>query len=514
MDYSLNEGHGSSRREFLKNSAALTALLAIEPYMGYAVSSEKTKVEEQSKMHGIQIGAVSFVDEGVKEVLDYLQKKIGINTLFLTVFTYGRGLAGRQIPGEKMPDHGSQESDAKTFHGGNYAIPNPKYYSRTVLKDTRAKEHGNFDILAAIIPEAKKRGMKVFASVEDQWRSDIPGITELREIDLYGRKANTLCLFNPDVKEFWKALVTDLCSSYSIDGILFFNERNGPFLSALGASHFQSIDSSRATCFCDNHKKASSEHGIDFERAKEGYRKLDAFVQSSLKENRPSDGYYVEFQRLLLEYPEITAYDQLFDFAKHQVLKDVYATVKSINRTLQVGFHIEHVNSFNPFFRATRSYEDLATMADFLKVVAYNNCGGERYANFIKNIGSTVFHDVPLEELMRFNNHLLNYSEKESSLDQLATTGLSSDYVFRETQRAINGVKGKCLILPGIDINIPTGKNSRKATPQDTYEATQAAYKAGAHGVILSRKYSEMMLANLEAAGRAVREADSYTNRF
>ena len=497
---------GSSRRDFLKNSAALTAMLAMEPLTAYTAANEKANVTAQQKMHGIQVGAVSFVDEGVKEVLDFFQKQVGINTLFLTVFTYGRGLAGRQIPGEKMPDHGSQESDAKTYHGGNYASLHPQFYTRTVLKDTRAKEHGDFDMLAAVIPEARKRGMKIFASIEDQWRSDVPGITALREVDLYGRSAGTLCLFNPDVKEFWKALATDLCTSYPIDGILFFNERNGPFLSALGASHFQTIDSSRATCFCDYHKAAAAEHNLDFERVKEGYRKLDAFVQQSLKDIRPGDGYYVEFQRLLLNYPEITAYDQLFDFAKHQILKDVFTTVKSINRKLQVGFHIEHVNSFNPLYRATRSYEELADIADFLKVVAYNNCGGERYANFIRNIGSTVFRDVPLEELMRFMNHLLNYSEKEASINQLASAGLSSDYVFRETQRAINGVKGKCLILPGIDVNIPTARNSRKASPQDTYEATLAAYKAGADGVILSRKYSEMYLDNLKAAGRAIRD--------
>ena len=62
---------------------------------------------------------------------------------------------------------------------------------------------------------------------------------------------------------------------------------------------------------------------------------------------------------------------------------------------------------------------------------------------------------------------------------------------------------GKCRILPGIDIGIPTGKNSRQASPDDTYAAVMAALKAAAQGVILSRKYSEMRLANLEAGGRA-----------
>jgi hypothetical protein len=495
----------NSRRDFIKNSAALAALATTGPLAGLA----PLHAEEQrgaSMINGIQIGAVSFVDEGIENVLDNVQKRGALNTIFLTTFTYGRGLSGRQIPGHPFPDHGSQESDEKTFHGGNYATLHPEFYRKTVLKNTRATEHGDLDIVAAVLPAAKKRGMKVFCSVEDQWRQDVPGVKECAEIDLQGRKTNTLCLFNPDVRSFWTGLVTDLCKSYDIDGILFFNERNGPLLNALGASHFQKIDSSRATCFCEHHQRAARQQGINFERARKGYQKLDQLVQASLKNQRPGDGYYVEFQRLFLEYPEIVAWDRLFDLGKHQVLSEVYAAVKAVNKNLQIGFHIEHVNSFNPFFRATRSYEDIATKADFLKVVAYNNCGGERYANFIRNIGSTIFRDVPHEELMRFNNFILNYGD-EAPLDKLAAEGLSSDYVFRETQRAMTGVQGKCLILPGIDIGIPTGMNSRKASPDDTYAATLAAFKAGAHGVILSRKYSEMKLANLDAAGRAIREA-------
>jgi hypothetical protein len=113
---------------------------------------------------------------------------------------------------------------------------------------------------------------------------------------------------------------------------------------------------------------------------------------------------------------------------------------------------------------------------------------------------------VPKEELLRFNNHLLNYGD-EAKLDELAMAGLSPDYIFRETKRAIEGVQGKCKILPGIDIGIPTGRNSRKASPDDTYAAVTAALKANANGIILSRKYSEMELANLSSAGKAVRDA-------
>ena len=490
----------TNRREFIRTTAAATLSTALAPALLRAAEAARAQ-----KTIGIQIGPVSFVDEGVEPVLDFLQTKGAVNTLFLTTFTYGRGLSGRQIPGQPFPDHGKQESDEKTFHGGNYATPHPEFYAKTVLKQTRAPELGELDIVATVLPAVRKRNMKLFCSIEDVFRGDTPGVKEVSEVDLQGRKGGGLCLYHPDVRAFWTGLATDLCKSYDIDGILFFNERNGPLLNALGASHAQSIASSRVTCFCEHHQRAAKAAGIDFARAHEGYTKLDQFIQSALANKRPANGYFVEFWRLLVEYPEIIAWDRLFDAAKHQVLAEVNAAVKGVRKELQVGFHIEHVNSFNPIFRATRSYADLATKADFLKVVVYNNCGGERYAHFIRNIGSTVFRDVPKDELLRFNNHLLNYAN-EAGLEELATAGLSPDYVGRETERALNGVQGKCRILPGIDIGIPTGNNSRKASPEDTYAATRAALQAGAQGVILSRKYSEMRLANIEAAGKAARE--------
>lgn len=509
-----------SRREFLKTMAAAAVAPAVAPAVAAAAAAPAAPavtpaVRQQAagaaqaaaqaapKMIGIQVGAVSFFDEGVAPVLDIFQERGAINTLFLTTFTYGRGLAGRQIPGQPFPDHGPQESDEKFFHGGNYATPHPQFYANTILKETRAPDHGDADILQLVLPEARKRGMKVFCSCEDVWRSSVPNVDRVAEVDLQGRKAGTLCLLNPEVRDFWTALVRDYCTSYDVDGILFFNERNGPLLNALGASHAQSIASSRVTCFCPFHQQAARERGLDFERARAGYLKLDELVQSSLAGQRPGDGYFVEFWRVLMEYPEILLWDRLFDAAKHQVVAEITAAVKAIRPALQVGFHIEHVNSFNPIYRATYRYEELAKACDFLKIVVYNNCGGERYAHYIDNIGSTVFRDVPKAELKRFNDHLLNYTQ-EKELGELAAAGLSPDYVFRETQRALAGAQGQCKILPGLDIGIPSG---RKASPEDTHAATAAALRAGADGLIFSRKYSEMRLANLAAAGRAVREA-------
>ena len=183
MKTNLN-ANGISRRDFVKNSAALAAVAAAG--LGPLGAAEPP---EARKMIGIQVGSVSFVDEGVGKVLDILQEQGAVDTIFLTTFTYGRGLAGRQIPGYPFPDHGAQESDAEFFHGGNYATPHAEFYRNTVLKQTRAPDHGELDIVAAVLPEAKKRGMRVFCSVEDVFRADVPGVKEVAEVDLEGRKA-------------------------------------------------------------------------------------------------------------------------------------------------------------------------------------------------------------------------------------------------------------------------------------------------------------------------------------
>jgi hypothetical protein len=94
----------------------------------------------------------------------------------------------------------------------------------------------------------------------------------------------------------------------------------------------------------------------------------------------------------------------------------------------------------------------------------------------------------------------------EPSLDKLPTSGLSGESVGVETRRAIADVEGSIPIYPGIDIDIPTGLNEKRTTPADVKAATLAALKAGAPGVILSRKYAEMKLTNIAGAKEAFRE--------
>ena len=173
---SIGSKNGITRRNFVNTGLGLASgaiFPSILPLTG--MSEPAAGVQNGKKMIGMQVGAVSFVDEGVNKVLDILQERGQINTLFLATFSYGRGIAGRQLPGFPFPDHGKQEYD-NDYHGGNFAKSHPKFYTNTVLKETQAPDHGDWDILEKVIPEAKKRGMKVYAWNEDQWNWTIPNI--------------------------------------------------------------------------------------------------------------------------------------------------------------------------------------------------------------------------------------------------------------------------------------------------------------------------------------------------
>jgi hypothetical protein len=117
----------------------------------------------------------------------------------------------------------------------------------------------------------------------------------------------------------------------------------------------------------------------------------------------------------------------------------------------------------------------------------------------------TLFADFTPEETLQLIYRIQHYPS-EKPLDRIAREGLSADYVRRETARAVAGAPPGLKIWPGIEIDIPTGPGEKKTQPDDVYEAVKASFAAGAHGIILSRKYSEMKLDSLRAAGRAVRE--------
>lgn len=504
----------ASRRKFLKEIAAVPAVALAG---GTRFGLEATKISASARVYprtpaasdgkrfvAIQIGARSFVDEGVDKCLDTLQEKGGVNVLMPTVFTYGRGLTGRQVPGQPLPDHGVQEYDQ--IHGGSYTKVHPEYYVNSVVKDIRAPELGDFDILADVTPAAKKRGMQVYALFEEAYNPKlITNFERIAEVDIYGRVGRDTCFNNPDARHFLTAMVEDWVKSNELDGLMWESERQGPLNETIGAYFGKFNGTSFISCFCTHCVQKASEQGINVARAREGYQALEQWVKRTYGQPRANDGAFVTYWRLLLEYPEILAWEKFWFKSQEEAYGLIYGTAKDGNPKIQVGWHIMHLVTMSPFYRAEQDYSRLVHVSDFLKPCPYNNCAGPRLAQYIKNIQTTVFRDSTPDQVLELHYKMLGL-EGEPSLSQLPTTGLSAEYVATETQRAIADVQGAIPIYPGIDVDIPTGLDEKRTRPGDVKAAVMAAFKAGAPGVVLSRKYAEMKLTNLAGAGEALRE--------
>jgi hypothetical protein len=460
-------------------------------------------VKNRKNFAGIQVRGFAWVDEGVDQVLDNLQKKGDVNTVWAYTFSYGETRLRKDGP-IPLPDHGKA---GDTIAGGAFYDYDPKYFQNTILKDFRCGTYGKFNVIEEVAPKAHARGMDFFAWDLNNPGLDlnvsIPNYAEVAEIDLYGRRTTRPCFNNPDYRAFLTGKVESLLSQYpsEVDAIAWGSERMGPFENLIGRV-------TPVSCFCQFCQAKARERGISVPRTQAGYQALEQLFRAAAQEQRTADGYFVTFWRILLQYPEILSWETLWTDSYQELEAELYGTAKAIAPQKPFGFHIMQSMTFSPFYKAEEDYVKRRNFADFLKPATYNNAGGPRMAAYLKRLSQTIFADAKPNDFLDFYYKIMNY--QEAPYDQLATSGLSADYVARETKRAVEGVAGEVMIYPGIDIDVPTltraGTPEKRTSPEDVKRALQAAFSAGANGVVLSREYAEMQLANLAAAGDALRE--------
>jgi hypothetical protein len=495
-----------NRRDFLKISAVgagatfaadklLRAESAADP-ANSAVPAVSASVKKPTV--GIQIGSAPLVHSDLARLLDNMQQRGGVNALFPFIYSHNSHWAG-------VPDAG--------FRGGNFALPHLQYYkdSNLTFADMRAPEAGSMDVLARTIAAARPRGMKTFAWIlEDNARVPLPHWEPFYERDFHGRRADSHpsgpCYNNPLYRAFTLGLVEDYARSYEIDGVMWSSERQGGLLNALGAWHHgERADPGQATCFCEFCQKKGKDAGIDVTRAKQGFAELEQFVRAGRAHQRLRDGYFVSFFRVLLNHPELLGWENLWNRSRLAFMADIHRVVKSVNPALPVGWHIWHNVSFSPFHRAEMDFAELAKISDFIKPVLYSNCAGERMKSFTDSVGENVFGDLPRPDALALLYRMLGY--EEAPYDRVLETGLSPDYVKRETRRTVDDVAGtRVEVWPGIDIDVPVPAGASQCTPGSVKQTVIAAFQGGATGVVLSRNYTEMKLENLSGAGAALRE--------
>jgi len=452
----------------------------------------------------IQVKPFAWQDEGIERLLDNIQNKGAVNTVWAYTYDYSEEhmTRGGPIP---LPDHGIP--GGRKFVGGAFYDYDPAYFRNTVLKDFRSPDYGSFNVIRDVAPKVKARGMDFFAwdynNAFPIMMQQIPNLVDVAEVDVYGRRTTSPCFNHPDYRAHLTGKVESVLEGYPnlVDGFAWGCERMGPLDNLIGGGwSTQGIG-----CFCGYCVTKGRDRGISADRAREGYRKLDQLFGAAAGESRPTDGYFVTFWRLLLEYPEILSWESLWTDSYHEVRAEVYGTGKAIAPEKPFGFHIMQNMTFSPFYRAEEDYSKTKNYSDFLKLATYNNAAGPRLASFLDRLAATVFRDATPQEFLPFFYDVMNYHE--APYDQLHTAGLSVDYLARETRRAIEGVRGSDVqIYPGIDIDVPTKRTDKRTTPQDVRRSVDAAFSAGADGVVLSREYTEMWLANLSAAGDALKQ--------
>ena len=376
----------------------------------------------------------------------------------------------------------------------------------TSLKDFRITGYGKFNVIEAVAPKAKARGMDFFAwdlnNPSPTLARTAPSYAALGEVDLNGRSTTNPCFNNPDFRAYLSGKIESLLIGYPelVDGIAWGCEREGPLDSLVTGG-------GNATCFCHFCQAKARDLGISVPRAQAGYRELIQLFRST-SEQVP-DGYFSTFWRILLKYPEVLSWESLWTDSFQGAQAELYGLAKSIAPAKPFGFHLMQAMTFSPFYRAEEDYTKRRNFADFFKLATYNNAGGPRLHTYLESLSRGVFRDAQPEDFLALYYKIMNYNE--APFDKLGASGLSPDYVAKETKRALVGCAGQTKIYPGIDIDVPVlgagpAATDKRTHPDDVKHALQAAFAAGADGVILSREYVEMFTANLTAAGDTLRE--------
>jgi len=487
-----------NRRKFIQLGivGASAALAGVKPGRSEPVAAASKSVAMVAMP--ISIAPLAYGDLDV--MFADMRDRAGVNALFPFMYSHEAHRAGVEAAG---------------FHGGNYAQPHMRYYKDTpiTLADMTPPEFGNVDILARVIPIARKHGIRVFPFLLED--NSLPEAVKadwanLYEVDHHGRRTTGHpggpCFNNPGYQNFTLGLVEDYASSYDIGGLMWGSERQSGLLNTLGLSQSNVADPGRTTCFCEFCLKKGAGRGIDAERARHGYDEIEIFVRANRSGQKPRDGYFSEFWRLLMKYPEVLAWENLWVTSRHEFQTAIYRKVKSVNPLIQVGWHVWQNVSFSPFQRAEENLSDLVTFSDFIRPAVYNNVAGGRFVGYVKGSRSAVYGDLTPEATLDALYHQLNYTN-EAPLDKLAVTGFSADYVQSETRRSVEAVTGsRVQIWPGLDIDVPVEKGESHCTPESVGRAVKAAFAGGAKGIILSRNYTEMKAENLSGAGAALRE--------
>lgn len=436
-------------------------------------------------------------EHGIGRCLDEMQEWAGIDT----VMTFSHDHVFRQYEKNFAPKKDKKGRPLTSL----WVKTNPKYYSDPALQGkTPDTKYAGGDILDDLYAEAKPRKMKVYARILEPYMITgiIPGFEKFAEVDANGQKGRNVCFNHPGYIAYWDSVVEDLVRTHPyLDGFKFGQERGGPLLSSLGKKNV-------GTCFCEHCLAIAKEQGYNAKRARQGLLAIQAYGLAIKAGEKPVDGNFVTFLRLLSEYPDVLSWERLWMNSREAQRKRIYQKIKEIDRSIQVGWHIDHGMTWDLITRATWDYSTMGPYSDWLSVAVYFDSMGRRsMKHYEHNYNSILFGDADEAYSYPMYLSMLGYDpEKQASLEthRKHDTAFSSDYVYQECRRAVLAVDGAAQVharpgfdMPGYDCQI---------TPQQVYQAVTKALESGVDGLWCGREWDELKIENIKAFGKAVKD--------
>lgn len=500
------------RRAFLKNTMLAGLGLSLAPHLrAQPLAPPQTAELRPDSLVSIQMGPHSLFDEGIEPVLDFLKEEAAMNALMIYSHTY-YGVDRKPLR-VLAHDHGTPPRDlSKRNLRMSWVNHHESAFKDTIVRHQTPEasmEYHDRDLFAEIRRPATERGMKVFVRMLEAGANRAAQIQNYDKVlveDVYGRPGGGPCWNNPDYRNWVYATMEDIFQNYDMDGLQYGAERTGPLSQVWFREEIPA-------CFCEHCRARNEARNIDFERAREGYRLMHEFMQRvAAGEHRGPDTVTIELWKFLQKYPEILAWNYEWFQADEEIQREMYRRVKKIKPEAIVGRHVDHQrSSWDPFYRSAVSYADMAEYADFIKPILYHDIYGPRLRYWvIERWQKLAFRDFSEEQTLDYFYEMMGYSPAARvSLDQLEVEGMGPAYVYDETKRCVDSVRGKTDVVAGIGIDVLWHGGGQQPYPSDPLRLQKAVFKAveaGASGLLASREYDEMRFSSLRAFGAAVRQ--------
>lgn len=493
-----------NRRKFLGNTLLGTLAIGAGDLKSLNAENPHSAMSKPSKIFtGVQCMPQSVFDEGVENMLDFMQQEGGIDTVCISTHVMHGG-GGRPSPADQA-DHGVPKTPNTDKPLARIWIPyEDANFEGTSLRmpqgTPETEDLGGKDVLEAILEPAHRRGMKVYARHLEGFHYPLlqyfPVFEKVRQLNCLGERVEAPCWNHPEYRAFWYGYVRDVLKRYPVDGLYLGAERDAPFGPLFHAA-------TPAVCFCEHCAERARKSNIDVARAREGMQKLTRLMQTK---ELPLDGMFINILRLWMKYPETMAWETLQAESKWSLFAELYHFGKAVRGEIPIGWHLPmYPLNHDIFSRAGWEYDKIAQNCDFIKPSLYFDVNAARLYDAIPKMQQHYLRDFTNKEVYEFFQTIFNMDKSaEPTYEESETNPFSPKYVYHEAKRAADKCKGLARVYGGIGVNVPNEDIDQK--PEWVYHAAKAALEAGCDGLLLSREYHYMTKGSLNAAKKAVQE--------